>query len=202
MKTIKSILMSIALLFSGSAMAQVISASQITIASNGIADLDVIYEQTDEALTGAQFSITLPTGLDITYDADEAFDYVYETPQKGYSVNINDKDGYYVVVMTRKNNKVSALTSATTLIKLNLTSKDAAEGSAVIKISGVTFAKNGVSVKGNADFEVPVKISSTDGISSISAEETGAAVYNLAGQKVSKAQKGLFIKSGKKFVVK
>ncbi len=39
-------------------------------------------------------------------------------------------------------------------------------------------------------------------ISSINAEENGAAVYNLAGQKVSKAQKGLFIKNGKKFIVK
>ncbi len=40
------------------------------------------------------------------------------------------------------------------------------------------------------------------GINSINADNVNAPVYNLAGQRVSKAQKGIFIQSGKKVAVK
>ena len=41
-----------------------------------------------------------------------------------------------------------------------------------------------------------------DAIRAIEAEEGNDVIYNLAGQRVSKAQKGIFIKNGKKVVVK
>ncbi len=40
------------------------------------------------------------------------------------------------------------------------------------------------------------------GINSINAEDSKAPVYNLAGQRVSKAQQGVFIQNGKKVAVK
>ena len=42
----------------------------------------------------------------------------------------------------------------------------------------------------------------TDGINAVSAADQNAVVYNLAGQKVMKAQKGLYIVNGKKVVLK
>ena len=40
------------------------------------------------------------------------------------------------------------------------------------------------------------------GISAVNAEQQGAEVYNLNGQRVSKAQKGLYIQNGKKVIMK
>ena len=40
------------------------------------------------------------------------------------------------------------------------------------------------------------------GINSINADDVNAPVYNIAGQRVSKAQKGVFIQNGKKVAVK
>ena len=40
------------------------------------------------------------------------------------------------------------------------------------------------------------------GIIGINADDTNAPVYNVAGQRVSKAQKGIFIQNGKKVAVK
>lgn len=45
-------------------------------------------------------------------------------------------------------------------------------------------------------------ISTTTGISSISAEASDAAVYNLSGQKVSSSYKGVVIKNGIKVIQK
>jgi hypothetical protein len=42
----------------------------------------------------------------------------------------------------------------------------------------------------------------TDAIQSIEAESEQGAIYNLAGQRVSKATKGIFIKNGRKVVIK
>lgn len=41
-----------------------------------------------------------------------------------------------------------------------------------------------------------------DGINSINADDSNAPVYNVAGQRVSKAQKGVYIQNGKKVAVK
>ena len=40
------------------------------------------------------------------------------------------------------------------------------------------------------------------GIIGINADDTNAPIYNVAGQRVSKAQKGIFIQNGKKVAVK
>ncbi|MBR3858375.1 MAG: hypothetical protein IKM68_10425, partial [Bacteroidaceae bacterium] len=47
-----------------------------------------------------------------------------------------------------------------------------------------------------------LKVGDPTGINSINAEDSKAPVYNLAGQRVSKAQQGVFIQNGKKVAVK
>ena len=56
------------------------------------------------------------------------------------------------------------------------------------------FDKNNELVKYDA--------STITGISNMKSEQSNAPIYNLAGQRVEKAQKGIFIQNGKKFVVK
>jgi len=41
-----------------------------------------------------------------------------------------------------------------------------------------------------------------NGINSINAADSKAPVYNVAGQRVSKTQKGVYIQNGKKIAVK
>lgn len=49
---------------------------------------------------------------------------------------------------------------------------------------------------------IPLTVKGGDGINSIKADDVNAPVYNLAGQRVSKAQQGVFIQNGKKIAVK
>ena len=196
----KIMLMVATLFVACNAMAQKLTADAVTIAQGEKASLVVNYEAT-EGLTGAQFNITLPAGVELEFDDAETFDYVYSTTQKGYNVNIKDQNGYNTVIISRKSNKVGALTSGTELITLSLAAKaDAALGAAVAKISGIKFAKTGVSVAGNEDFEVAITVTEATGINSIEANAQDAPAYNLAGQKVNDGFKGLVIMNGKKVV--
>ena len=52
------------------------------------------------------------------------------------------------------------------------------------------------------DVTVPLTITKGTGIHSINADDVNAPIYNVAGQRVSKAQKGVFIQNGKKVAVK
>jgi hypothetical protein len=196
----KIMLMVATLFVACNAMAQKLTADAVSIVQGEKASLVVNYESA-ENLTGAQFNITLPAGVELEFDDAETFDYVYSTTQKGYNVNIKDQNGYNTVIISRKSNKVGALTSGTELITLSLAAKaDAALGAAVAKISGIKFAQTGVSVAGNEDFEVAITVTEATGINSIEANAQDAPAYNLAGQKVNKGFKGLVIMNGKKVV--
>jgi hypothetical protein len=52
------------------------------------------------------------------------------------------------------------------------------------------------------EFKVKLTVQGGTGINSINANNSNAPVYNLAGQRVSKAQKGVYIQNGKKVAVK
>ena len=163
MNRIKVMLSAAMLLFAGSAMAQKLSAENITTPVNSKANLVVDYES-ENAMTGAQFNISLPTGISLEFDED-SYDYVYSTPQKGYNVNVNPYEGYSTVILSRKNNNVGALTSGTELIKLSLVvSGDVAAGEYKGKISSISFAQNGISVDGNDDFEFVIQVTEATGI--------------------------------------
>ena len=192
MKTIKNLMLAAMVLFAGNAMAQSISAAPVTL-TDGTGVLDVQFESTEE-MTGAQFNLTLPSGISIAYD-DEEDDYIYKA-QKGYNVNFNDgKDAQTkIVIISRKNKNVAALTSGTTLITITLSATEGATGDATI--SGITFAKSGASVDGNADFNVA--ISASTGINALNADDSNEPAFNLAGQKVGKNYKGIIVKNGKK----
>ena len=61
---------------------------------------------------------------------------------------------------------------------------------------------NGVSLDTTEAFDVNLKIGAGNGINGINAADSKAPIYNVAGQRVSKAQKGVFIQNGKKVAVK
>ena len=51
-------------------------------------------------------------------------------------------------------------------------------------------------------FTIKLTVAGGTGINGINAADSNAPIYNVAGQRVSKAQKGVFIQNGKKVAVK
>ena len=82
---------------------------------------------------------------------------------------------------------------------------DGVDNDYVIENAGtytVYFRPNG---DGSSDWHygvILVVANETDGINAVSAADQNAVIYNLAGQKVMKAQKGLYIVNGKKVLMK
>ena len=72
-----------------------------------------------------------------------------------------------------------------------------------IKVYSISISNTaGVSVGTSEEFTVDLKVGEGTGINSINAADSKAPVYNIAGQRVSKAQKGVYIQGGKKVAVK
>ena len=93
-------------------------------------------------------------------------------------------------------------------VKLNISEEVAAvDGTYEIKlyeISVATPAGESLTVSGAMPTETTCKLTVGDGtgINGINAADSKAPIYNVAGQRVSKAQKGVFIQNGKKVAVK
>jgi hypothetical protein len=84
---------------------------------------------------------------------------------------------------------------------------DAAEGVYELQLTDIVIAGDPVdNIAKNLATEttatIKVTVGDGTGINSINAADSKAPVYNLAGQRVSNAQKGVFIQSGKKVAVK
>jgi len=76
-----------------------------------------------------------------------------------------------------------------------------ADGEYEIRVAP-TFAHEGYPISDQDPFTVKLTVGDGTGINSINAADAKAPVYNLAGQRVSKAQNGVFIQNGKKIAVK
>ena len=82
--------------------------------------------------------------------------------------------------------------------------KDVAEGSYTVRMWDINIC---VGTQGQVDPKTTestftINVGKGTGINSINADDANAPIYNVAGQRVSKAQKGVFIQNGKKIAVK
>ncbi len=97
-------------------------------------------------------------------------------------------DGAILTIPVKVKDTVEEKTYEYTLTNVVLTSPDD------------TNTVQNVSTAATVNFTL--KVGDPTGINSINAEDSKAPVYNLAGQRVSKAQQGVFIQNGKKVAVK
>ena len=67
---------------------------------------------------------------------------------------------------------------------------------------GRSYGVSGELKAENKEATSTLTVGAGTGINSINAEDSKAPIYNVAGQRVSKAQKGVFIQNGKKVAVK
>ena len=166
-------------------------------------EIPVCLKNSDE-ITAISFILQLPEGLALaknkkgkyyaTVDEDRMEDHQVAFTDAGenqmisvYSLNVetfyeNDGPVVYVPVTIADPN-----TDATFEVTLK-------------NISAATPA--GVSVADAETATFTLTVGEGTGINSINAADSKAPIFNVAGQRVSKAQKGVFIQNGKKVAVK
>ena len=88
------------------------------------------------------------------------------------------------------------------VMTIPMTLTDVADGSYDIVLYEISIGNSdGVSVADAGEFTLKLNVGAT-GIATINADDVNAPIYNVAGQRVSKAQKGVYIQNGKKVAVK
>jgi len=101
------------------------------------------------------------------------------------------------------NEKHTFVGNSGALMTIPLTLTNVAEGDYEIKVYSISLGNTeGVSVADAEEITCKLTVGKGDGINGINAEDSKAPIYNVAGQRVSKAQKGIFIQNGKKVAVK
>ena len=210
MKTIKALLVSALLVLAGTVSAQTFSITFADVnVENGAGKL-VASMTKDFTVAGWQMYLYLPEGVEIAqvfdedeeeYVADITLSSTFHKAKHSCSVK-KTADGAMMLICSGGTETV-ALKSATEgeLCTIGLTVADGVTSQAVAVKNVAVSDDQGVQ-SNQADTTFQLIIGST-GIVNIENDAVNSGVfYNLAGQKVSNAQKGVLIQNGKKVVVK
>ena len=210
MKTIKALLVSALLVLAGTVSAQTFSITFADVnVENGAGKL-VASMTKDMTVAGWQMYLYLPEGVEIAqvfdedeeeYVADITLSSTFHKAKHSCSVK-KTADGAMMLICSGGTETV-ALKSATEgeLCTIGLTVADGVTSQAVAVKNVAVSDDQGVQ-SNQADTTFQLIIGST-GIVNIENDAVNNGVfYNLAGQKVSNAQKGVLIQNGKKVVVK
>lgn len=160
--------------------------------------------KTEEPVTLYEFWFVLPEGLEIAYDEEEE-EYGIEllsNNAKSHALTADYKKGskteFLVSVASNKLASLKALEGEVLAVTFKATADVAADAQIVIKDP---FA--GTAAEKKISFENFYLTVNPTAINGISADETKSGViYNMAGQRVSKATKGIYVVDGKKVAVK
>ena len=204
----------VALLCSAAAMAQMtLSADKVIAEAGQTAYLEIKFTEAEAGvITAAACWVTLPDGFSIAqvYDDDEE-DYVddieYPAAKKGHDTRMikvtEEKAGNNnTYQFSAASNKDAFKTSTDVMFKIGVAVPEGtAKGNYPVAITKVNFSDAASVASYQDDFSTEIEVGGT-GINSIHAADSKAPVYNLSGQRVSKAQQGVFIQNGKKVAVK
>ncbi len=212
----------VAMLCGAAAMAQTctLSAEDVAIvAGSDPAYLEVVLNESEpgKLVTGAGFRVTLPEGITVYnyYDEDEEADVNDITYPAAKAKHVtqalyNQETGAWTFGIAAAGTTAGSYFKSAqpaVLAKIGLVADpNIQDGDYRILISGISFARptdaGPESCYPQEDFAVVVSVSGGTGINGINANDSKAPIYNVAGQRVSKAQKGIFIQNGKKVAVK
>lgn len=168
----------------------------------------VISLTTEVEVTAYEMWLKCPEGIELATRLNEddetefCIDFEGNRHKSTHSIVSGEKAGekglYLISVTSNKN----ALLRETEGPVLKVKFKATADASGAIKIQN-SFAGTPEGVKYPFEDKEDFITINADAINSISAEQTKSGViYNMAGQRVSKATKGIFIVDGKKVAVK
>jgi hypothetical protein len=202
-----------AVLFGATAMAQIgsLSCGDVTATAGGeTAYFEVMLETENvDAVSGIQFYFSLPEGVTIAqvYDEDEegyVTDVTFPIAKKAHQVGIKaTADGYMVYLGGDKSLSYKAATNPVAKIGISVAAT-ATDGTYDVVFNKAALSDKSTPIQSFevADFTSKLTITGGTGINDIKALDSKAPVYNLAGQRVSKTQKGVYVQSGKKVAVK
>ena len=230
MKAFRLMMMAGLLAIAGAAHADevtVLTAADVTTDAKGKANLVVKMDfDTQETLVGLNFSLVLPEGVVISnngrlsnetfviYSDEDAYnELVAEGDITGASAyiipytTVKDRaEGGYLFNFIDQTKKTPFVGTHGTVITIPLKA-DPVDVKGTGKIFDIGLSNNmdqGFATfgKGNTIAEVVFGINEdTTGINEVkNASEENGAIYNLGGQRVEKAAKGLYIQNGKKYV--
>lgn len=212
----KKFLFSIAMM----AMALTASAQQELTVTAEASEVDggestlVINLANTESFVGWQAYLDLPKGITVNYEIEQEEDeetgeindiYYYDlTLSKRHSRAFTSsgkptETGIMIVVFNLNQSAVKENEGELCTINLQVSSEYDGTSPITIRDFAVS-AKDGAQT--NAEGVVEVIPGVSTGINAVNFDDADAVIYNVAGQKVNKAAKGLYIKNGKKVVVK
>jgi len=208
MKSIKYLVLCFAVLFASNAMAQKISAEDVTIEANGQATLVINLETVDLAIN-TQLTLALPEGITIPYDAEneewgvKAGNILYAKP----AIEISRDGNEYQFLIYKNASSAVYKSKSGSLLTITLQAGELSASELEGTIKGVVI--NNEARQEMSGFENPstfkIKVIAT-GINAITADENleDAKVYTVGGQRVdgTSVKKGVYIVNGKKMVIK
>ena len=210
MKTIKALLVSALLVLAGTVSAQSFSITFADVnVENGAGKL-VASMTKDMTVAGWQMFLYLPEGVEIAqvFDEDEE-EYVNDITLSStfhkakHSCSVKKTADGAMMLICSGGTETVALKSATEgeLCTIGWTVADGVTSQAVAVKNVAVSDDQGVQ-SNQADTTFQLIIGSTGIVNIENDAVNGGVFYNLAGQKVSNAQKGVLIQNGKKVVVK
>ena len=210
MKTIKALLVSALLVLAGTVSAQSFSITFADVnVENGAGKL-VASMTKDMTVAGWQMFLYLPEGVEIAqvYDEDEE-EYVADITLSStfhkakHSCSVKKTADNAMMLICSGGTETVALKSATEgeLCTIGLTVADGVTSQAV-DVKNVAVSDDQGVQSNQADTTFQLIVGSTGIVNIENDAVNGGVYYNLAGQKVSNAQKGVLIQNGKKIVVK
>ena len=202
----------VAMLCGVAASAQIgsLSCGDVALTAGGeAAYLEVMLATEDvSAISGIQFFFALPEGVSINQvydDEDEAYvnDVAFPIAKKDHQKGLKATESGDLLAYVGGDASMTYKAITNPVLKLGIVAaKEATDGEYTI-----TFSKAAISDKSDPvvsydvpDFTAKVTITGGTGINGVNADNENAPIYNLAGQRVSKAQKGIFIQNGKKSI--
>ena len=210
MKTIKALLVSALLVLAGTVSAQSFSITFADVnVENGAGKL-VASMTKDMTVAGWQMYLYLPEGVEIAqvFDEDEE-EYVADITLSStfhkakHSCSVKKTADNAMMLICSGGTETVALKSSTEgeLCTIGLTVADGVTSQAVAVKNVAVSDDQGVQ-SNQADTTFQLNIGTTGIVNIENDAVNGGVFYNLAGQKVSNAQKGVLIQNGKKVVVK
>jgi hypothetical protein len=159
-----------------------------------------------KAIANCDFQLIMPEGVSVKKKTNGKPDYKKgdATGEMGsFSVQYSEKTGKYSVTIYDMDGNTFDETAGHTIIYLPLEGDNL---TGTVTVTNINFGDpdgNDFETQFNeeiADFTVELLATAINGIS---AEQTkSGAIYNMAGQRVSKANKGIYVVDGKKVAVK
>ena len=160
-------------------------------------------------VAAVSFRLGLPDGVGMTINK-KGMKYITLNDDRMYAhaSKIQDAEDGSDMISIYDNNPFFENDGALATIPLTLTEEIAAvDGTYEVKLYNISVANpagESLTVAGlmPTEFTFKLTVGKGNGINSINADDVNAPIYNVAGQRVSKAQKGIFIQNGKKIAVK